>query len=77
MAEAGPLAQSSLEIKVLVVMGDMGGLGINATLLNLNYAQHCRGGTEILHCKQDLRDNSCQALQWQKGNPGPKNVVQI
>lgn len=42
-------AQSSLEIKVLVAMGDMEGLDVNATWLSLNCAQHCWGDTEILH----------------------------
>ena len=41
------VAQSSLEIRVLVVMGDVGSLDINAVLLNPDCAQQCWGRARI------------------------------
>lgn len=41
------VAQSSLEIRVLVVMDDVGSSEVNATLLYPDCAQHCWGQARI------------------------------
>lgn len=64
------VAQSSLEIRVLVVMGDVGSLDINATLLNPN-CPALLGRSQNLNTRNNFRDNPCQIIQWQKRKTRP------